>query len=41
VEQTLVDPDEMNDWTLAMRVDLDQCDAAGAVVLTLDGLGPV
>ena len=41
VEQTLVDPDELNDWTLKFKVDLDQCDAAAAVVLALDGLAAV
>lgn len=35
VEQALVDPEEFNDWQLHLAVDLDACDAAGAVVLVL------
>jgi hypothetical protein len=38
-EQTLVDPDEANDWFLRLAIDLDQCDAAGGVVLTLEEFG--
>jgi len=41
VGQVLVDPDELNDWSLAMRVNLDACDAAAAVVLTLDGFSSI
>lgn len=35
VEQSLVDPEELNDWLLRIAVDLDRCDAEGAVVMTL------
>jgi plasmid stability protein len=35
VEQALVDPEEFNDWQLHLAVDLDACDASGAVVLNL------
>lgn len=38
VEQVLVDPDEHNDWSVVFSVDLDACDAAGTVVLTLEGI---
>ncbi len=41
VEQTLVDPEELNDWSLKLCVDLDQCDAAAVVVLTLEDLAPI
>lgn len=41
VEQMLVDPEELNDWSVRLSIDLDRCDAAGAVVLVMDGLGPV
>jgi hypothetical protein len=30
-----VDPEELNDWSLEFVIDLDRCDAAGAVVLVL------
>jgi len=35
IEQVLVDSDELNDWLVKLMVDLDQCDAANKVVLTL------
>jgi superfamily II RNA helicase len=38
VEQTLVDPEELNDWSLKITLDLDRFDAAGSVVLVLEGL---
>ncbi len=41
VEQILVDPDELNDWLLRFTVDLERCDEAGAVVLTLEDLGAI
>jgi superfamily II RNA helicase len=41
IEQTLVDPDEMNDWSLEMIVDLDHCDSAGKTVLTLDSIAAI
>ncbi len=41
IEQTLVDPDESNDWQLCFAVDPDACDAADAVVLTLESLSPI
>jgi hypothetical protein len=34
-----VDPDEANDWFLRLAIDLDQCDSAGGVVLTLEEFG--
>jgi hypothetical protein len=40
-EQTLVDPEELNDWSLKLIVDLDQCDAAAGVVLLLKELAPI
>jgi superfamily II RNA helicase len=36
VHQTLVDPDELNDWTLGFAVDLDRSDAEGRPVLILE-----
>lgn len=41
VEQILVDRDELNDWSVVFEVDLEQCDAAGEIVLSLVGIGPV
>jgi hypothetical protein len=41
IEQTLVDPVEMNDWSMRITLDLDRCDAAGVVVLVLDGLAAI
>jgi hypothetical protein len=41
VEQTLVDPEEWNDWSLKLSVDLARCDADGAVTLTLESLAPI
>jgi len=41
VEQTLVDPDELNDWSVKITIALDRCDAAGAVVLILEDLVPI
>jgi hypothetical protein len=38
VEQTLVDSEELNDWSARITLDLDRCDAAASVVLVLDGL---
>lgn len=41
VEQTLVDPEELNDWSLKISIDLDRCDVEGGVVAILDGLIPM
>jgi len=35
IDQTLVDPDELNDWVLKLVVDLDRSDAEERPVLTL------
>ncbi len=40
-EQTLVDPDEWNDWAFKLTIDLDRCDAAAGIVLVLDDLAPI
>jgi hypothetical protein len=40
-EQVLVDSEVLNDWWLKLTLDLDRCDAAGAVVLILEGLAAV
>jgi superfamily II RNA helicase len=40
-EQTLVDPEELNDWSLNLVIDLDRSDAEGRPVLVLEGLAPV
>jgi superfamily II RNA helicase len=40
-EQTLVDPDELNDWSLRLVIDLDQSDAEARPVLVLDGLAEI
>ena len=41
VEQTLVDPDELNDWFLKLAIDLDRSDAEARPVLTLESLAPL
>ncbi len=41
VEQTLVDPEELNDWSLVIVIDLDRCDAAGGVVIDLQGFSAI
>jgi hypothetical protein len=41
VHQTLVDPEELNDWTLRLTVDLDRSDAEARPVLTLEAIEPV
>jgi len=40
-EQIVVDPEELNDWSLKFSIDLDRCDAAGAVVLVLEDFVPL
>jgi hypothetical protein len=40
-EQILVDPEELNDWSLKLVIDLDQCNAAAAVVMVMDGLSAI
>jgi hypothetical protein len=40
-EQIVVDPEDLNDWSLKFAIDLDRCDAAGAVVLVLEDFAPV
>jgi superfamily II RNA helicase len=40
-EQTLIDPDDLNDWSLHFVMDLDRCDAEGRVVLVLADLAPI
>ena len=41
VEQTLVDSDELNDWSLKLGIDLDRCDAEGGVVMVLNGMAAI
>lgn len=41
VEQTLVDPEELNDWFLKLAVDLDRSDAEARPVLILESLAPI
>lgn len=41
VEQVLIDPQELNDWSAVFEVDLQECDAKGAVELTLNRLAPL
>jgi len=41
VEQTLIDPDELNDWILKLFVDLDRSDAEARPVLVLEGIAPL
>jgi superfamily II RNA helicase len=41
IEQTLVDPEELNDWSLKIRIDLDQCDSAGNAILVLESITPI
>ena len=40
-EQILVDPEDLNDWSLRLTIDLDQCDAEARPVLMLAGLAPI
>jgi superfamily II RNA helicase len=40
-EQILVDPEELNDWSITITLDLDRCDAAGSVVLVLEGFAAI
>jgi len=40
-EQIVVDPEDLNDWSLKIVIDLDRCDAAGVVVLVLENFAPV
>jgi hypothetical protein len=39
--QTLVDPDDLNDWSLEFEIPLDSCDARESVVLMLTRLSPI
>jgi superfamily II RNA helicase len=41
LEQTLIDPEELNDWFLKLAIDLDRCDAEARPVLTLESLAPL
>lgn len=41
VEQTLVDPEELNDWSLKISVDLDQCDSACNAIPALESIAPI
>jgi len=41
IEQILVDPEENNDWSLHLVIDLDRSDAEDRPVLTLGGLEPI
>jgi superfamily II RNA helicase len=41
LEQVLVDPEDLNDWSLKFSIDLDACDARESPVLTLVSIGPV
>jgi superfamily II RNA helicase len=40
-EQTLVDPEDWNDWSLKLVIDLDRSDAEGRPVLVLEGLAAI
>jgi hypothetical protein len=41
VNQTLVDPEELNDWTVTFTIDLDRSDAEARPVLLLESIGPI
>lgn len=41
LDQTLVDPEEWNDWALRVKVDLAASDAAKEPVVEVFGIGPV
>jgi hypothetical protein len=41
VEQTLIDTEEWNDWSLIFRVDLDECDRDMEIRLTLEAIAPI
>ena len=40
-EQTLVDPEELNDWALIFTLDLDACDALSKPALVLENIEPL
>ncbi len=40
-EQILVDPEELNDWSLKLAIDLDRSDAEARPVLIMESLAPV
>jgi hypothetical protein len=41
VKQTLVDPDDADDWSVDLQVDLEKSRQAGKPVLLLERLGPI
>jgi hypothetical protein len=41
VEQVLIDPEELNDWSAVFDVNLEKSDTEGVPVLALTKLGPV
>jgi hypothetical protein len=40
-EQILVDPEELNDWSLRLSIDLDRSDVEERPVLVLENLAPI
>jgi hypothetical protein len=41
IEQTLVDPDEHNDWQALFELDVEKTRALARPVLVFQGIGPV
>ena len=41
LEQTLIDPEELNDWLAAFEVDIKQSKTQGAVAMRVTGIRPV
>ena len=41
VHQTLCDPSEKNDWSITMKVDLDQSDEKKKPVMRIENIGPI
>jgi imidazole glycerol phosphate synthase subunit HisF len=40
VRQVLDDPNKDHDWAITALVDLDRCDGAGEVLLSIQQVGP-
>jgi hypothetical protein len=40
-EQILVDPEELNDWSLDLQINLDRSDAESKPILHLTNLAPI
>jgi hypothetical protein len=41
IHQTLIDPDDLNDWSLYLTLDIEKSNEARTPVLHLESIGPV